>query len=375
MKRSYPMRLRKNGATVKIYRSADGSEFTISWIGGQGRTRAVRRLEPDALLKAEQVLDDLLQGRADRTNLSANQLAYYRACEAKLNGVSLMDAVDEYVKAHRLIVTRQTVKEAVEKFLTAKGLQGVSERHLSTLRSHLRSLAQGFYSRGVHEITAADLNDWLMIESTNTARTQHNYRISVVTFFKWCKDQGFLRADEKTAAEKTLAPVVEAKDPGILTPDAFQRVLMKADESIKPLLAIAGFTGIRMAEIARLQWSDINWPEVSIVLSRTVTKTKRRRVVPMPQNLAVWLAAFNYDPSDPIVPTGSAPLVRAAYDAAGVNPPHNCLRHSFISYMMALHQNAPMVAEICGTSQTQLQEAYKMNVTKSAAEEWFRIQP
>ena len=54
---------------------------------------------------------------------------------------------------------------------------------------------------------------------------------------------------------------------------------------------------------------------------------------------------------------------------------HNGLRHSYISYMMAILRDDAKVAEQCGNSPQQVQANYKANAVESEAKKWFDIQP
>ena len=55
--------------------------------------------------------------------------------------------------------------------------------------------------------------------------------------------------------------------------------------------------------------------------------------------------------------------------------PNNVLRHSFISYRLALIKNASQVAEEAGTSVEKIRSNYDEMATKSDAEKWFSVFP
>jgi integrase len=59
-----------------------------------------------------------------------------------------------------------------------------------------------------------------------------------------------------------------------------------------PCLAIGAFAGLRSAEIERLEWQDIHFNEKLIVVAASKAKTASRRIVPLHDNLAVWLAPY-----------------------------------------------------------------------------------
>src|SRR4030095_16233873 len=56
--------------------------------------------------------------------------------------------------------------------------------------------------------------------------------------------------------------------------------------------ALAAFTGIRSAELLRLEWSEINFEKGHIEVKAQKAKTATRRLVPIQPNLAKWLAPY-----------------------------------------------------------------------------------
>jgi hypothetical protein len=55
--------------------------------------------------------------------------------------------------------------------------------------------------------------------------------------------------------------------------------------------------------------------------------------------------------------------------------PHNALRHSYISYRIAVVQSAAQVALEAGNSPTIIFKHYRELVTKDDADKWFGIMP
>lgn len=370
--KKYPLILRKNGATVRIYKITQGDPnkgsyrqyYTYCWKGANGRERESATIEANALQRANEILNDLCAGRADRVKVTAEKLAFYRACEEKLGGSSLMAAVDLYL-AHIAPPPLLPPGELVTKFLREKESQGVSGRHLSTLRHHLNHWLK---------ITAGQWNmsqtylDWIPC-----LRTRRNHRITLITFGKWAVTMGYVR---ESPFEKTTNPIVPASDPGILTPYDLRKVLAAADECTKKFIVFGAFAGLRASEILRVNWQNIDWPNDLIILGRDITKTKRRRTVHIQPNLSAWILSFCKEAKGPIVDCLNPHLgLRNAVKAAGVVWKHNALRHSSISYMMALTRNAAAVAEQHGNSEAQVQESYKANTTEAEAKDWFNILP
>jgi hypothetical protein len=59
----------------------------------------------------------------------------------------------------------------------------------------------------------------------------------------------------------------------------------------------------------------------------------------------------------------------------GIPWPHNALRHSYISYRIAVVQSAAQVALEAGNSPAIIFKHYRELVTKEAAAQWFGIMP
>jgi hypothetical protein len=103
-------------------------------------------------------------------------------------------------------------------------------------------------------------------------------------------------------------------------------------------------------------------------------KTASRRVVPITGNLAAWL--------EPIKRTGKVVSsknlhvdVPALARALKIDWPRNVLRHSYISYRIAIVQSADQVALEAGNSPSIIFKHYRELTTPEVAEKWFGIMP
>jgi len=70
------------------------------------------------------------------------------------------------------------------------------------------------------------------------------------------------------------------------------------------------------------------------------------------------------------------PLVEQKLAAAlGIRWPHNALRHSYISYRLALVKSADQVALEAGNSPAMIFKHYRELTTEEIAQEWFSLFP
>jgi integrase len=153
-----------------------------------------------------------------------------------------------------------------------------------------------------------------------------------------------------------------------------KKVLHNAPPSLVPIFAIAAFAGIRMAEIDRLDWSAIDLDRRIIELRAGQTKTASRRVIPISDNLYAWLAPLPRIGKVVLNATQHVDMSRLSR-ALGIEWPPNVLRHSFISYRIAIVQSADQVALEAGNSASIIFKHYRELTTPDVAEKWFSILP
>ena len=75
----------------------------------------------------------------------------------------------------------------------------------------------------------------------------------------------------------------------VLSPEEFERLLLKASEHLKGILAMGYYTGMRKGEILKLTWDKVDLKERLIRLEAKDTKTGRGRVIPICEELLAVL--------------------------------------------------------------------------------------
>jgi integrase len=163
----------------------------------------------------------------------------------------------------------------------------------------------------------------------------------------------------------------------IYTPAEIAKLLAAVDSDFLPCVAIGAFAGLRSAEIERLKWQDVDLKSRHIIVGADVAKTASRRVVPIADNLAAWLASYSEHKGK--VWSGSSigfyKAQVATAKAAGIDWKQNALRHSFASYRLAQTQNAAQVALECGNSPKIIFAHYRELVKPADALKWFAAAP
>jgi integrase len=142
-----------------------------------------------------------------------------------------------------------------------------------------------------------------------------------------------------------------------------------------PVLAIGAFAGLRSAEIERLDWTEINLVQRHIEVKAKKSKTRSRRLAPISDNLASWLIPIMQSEGKvwSHCPQYLYELEAETASDAGVEWKHNALRHSFISYRVAVVKSIDQVAIEAGNSPQMIFQHYRELVSPDQAAKWFSI--
>jgi integrase len=318
----------------------------------------------------------LVEGRAGLSFTTYQRADARRALLelAPFKGATLTDAARAYADSLRRIERTLPVEELVAMFLEAKKADGRSRRYLSDLRVRLGAFKKSFGDKLVAAVSTLDVDDWLRALPVGP-QSRTNYRRVLGVLFNFACARGFAR---ENPVNKTERPTLVSKEPGVLAPIQFERLLSAADERLRPALAIGGFAGLRPAEIRRLTWEAINLEERFISVSAKTSKTASRRLVPISDNLMAWLLAApkRVGAVSPLSAAIEWNLTVAAREAAGIKTwPADALRHSFVSYRYALTGDAARTASEAGHNQVVLHRNYRALATPAEAKCWFAIFP
>jgi integrase len=310
-------------------------------------------------------------------------------------GISLDQVVTFFVENRPKGFTALSMADLVAELLADKK-GAVSVRWHRALEQALNRFA-GYFTGPLHAVTAPDINAWLRKLDVGP-RSRHNYRAAVEQLARWAQANGHL--------PKTWSELEDVADPGsnrgttikILTAEQLQKLLAarlsmedpggqkrrRNHKSMIPFLVLQAFAGVRHEEMTGekglLEWGHIHLDDKNphIYIPRDVAKTAGDRVVPIPPNLAEWLAPYarrNGRVCD--LENSSNALSRAKKRAglpSGRNETRNALRKSFISYRLAIAGIAK-TAEEAGNSPAVIKRDYKRPVPEAEAQRWFGISP
>ncbi len=393
---TWPKKITIGRVTVKVYRRQTPSgnlAFMVANYSGEKRRFDSYSAEADAMDAANKLARQLSQRDTIGASMTREQSIQYASAIQTLQplGVSLTSAVATLAEAVKLVgdlpgvtaaarfykarnktVTAKRVADVVAELLKVKESRGASARYLKDLRFRLEKFSDAFQCN-IGNVETKSVQAWLDGMKLSSQSYANNKRV-VYLLFEFAIARGYSLDNPVKAVENVK---IRNGNVEIYTPAEIAKLLASADSDFLPCLAIGAFAGLRSAEIERLKWQDVDLKSRHIIVGADVAKTASRRVVPVADNLAAWLASYSEHKGK--VWSGSSigfyKAQVATAKAAGVDWKQNALRHSFASYRLAQTQNAAQVALECGNSPKIIFAHYRELVKPADALKWFAVTP
>jgi integrase len=368
--------MKKPVLKVRKYHSATHPFLLDLRAFGKGRKFFKTRAEADA--ERLRQLTTLERHGREALGLPQREMSDFITAKRKLAeyGKTINDAahflVDHLERVRRC---KTTVAELVVELLEAKRKDGRSEIYLRDLRNILAIFSRDFGDRPIAGITVEELDNWLRA-LPGSPKTRTNFRANVAVLFSYAERR---RMIDSNPVLHTAKPKLPDNPPEIFTVDELRALLEAANRiapDVLPMLAIGAFTGLRDAEIKRLDWSEVDLTRGHIEVKAAKAKSARRRIVPIQPNLAAWLRHCS-GMKGRVVPEGYRSSLDRVRKAAGLARwPSNGLRHSFASYRLAEIHDAPRVSSELGhTGPQMLYSTYRELVLPEEAQRYWKIEP
>ncbi len=357
--------------------------------------------EAEALEAAGKLARQLSECEVLAAAMTNEQASEYAAAVQRLKpfNISLLSAADALVECLKIVgdlpnlhaavkfyrqrnkqITAKLVAQVVTELLTVKAARGGAERYLQDLRSRLTRFGESF-QKEIGNVTTADVQAWLDGQKKLSPQTHVNFRRVIHLLFKFAVARGYAFDNPVDGVER-----VKVRNGGgvaIFTPGEIGKLLNAASPDFLPCLAIGAFAGLRSAEIERLTWGDIDLAGRHLTVGAGAAKTASRRVVPISDNLAAWLASYAQR-TGKVWPGGHDEFYEVQQETAAATKTEdnaalkwkaNALRHSYASYRFAQTADAGRVAGECGNSASVIHRHYRELVKAADAAKWFAVTP
>ena len=398
------------GVTIPIYAGAIRGvmSYQLAFYRNGMRQRERVATSEAARKRAKELIEELSSGVAHVAPLSAKQAAVINEVIEILKpvGVPLTEAVRQFAEAHARLAGQGTIADAVklfleerekvklipirlpqllERFLADIRTREKSRRYILDMQARLHKAASAFKGL-VGEIHAPQIDEWLASTKKASGRTKNNYRTALITLFSFARQKGHLPRDRQTEAEFSARYNDRGGEIGVYGPAELEILLSRIEPRLVPFVAIGAFAGLRSAEIVRLEWPEIRFDQDVIEIKAAKAKTASRRLVPILPALKAWLNPLRKEKGKVLAGVldefalakhfrNAMAVIRDDDGKQLIRIVHNGLRHSFITYRMAILKNAAEVALEAGNSPRMIFEQYRELTTAEQAMTWFSTLP
>lgn len=311
----------------------------------------------------------------------------YADARKLLNGGSLVEAARFFIRFGQTMQLTATVPELVAKLVADLKADQKSDYHIKATQQRLTAFAGAFPGQ-IIELKTEQIDKWLRELRGKSkggqpvdlaGKTRNHYRNTVVQLFNYAQTNGCLPKGMPTEAEGTKVVAEGHSANEIFTVEEMTRLLNHAPVHLVAPLAIKAFSGVRTEEVTYMDWQHIDFEKGYIILPREVTKTNKRRLIPLTANLRKWLAPLRQTEGRVCARWSRPQAVFQAFDRygrrLGIDVGANKFRNSYISYRVAETKNVAQVSLESGNSPGIIQTEYLELTTPEAAQCWFAIEP
>jgi site-specific recombinase XerD len=201
----------------------------------------------------------------------------------------------------------------------------------------------------------------------------------------------WLRTNPAKSVDFIHRPKVEVKCLSHLIVEKMFRHAQEHDKELIPPYVVGFMCGVRECEISKLHYSDIRIDEKYVIIPASISKIKRKRIIPLSDNAITWIQWYVHHAREGIMPQADERLMsqwneyslkmsrQANYEAAAgeaMKWQQNCKRRAFASHFIAAHQDLNKLALAMGHSTTEMSfEHYVGAVSHEDGLAYFEIRP
>ena len=257
----------------------------VKWIEDEQRTRAKqKKLVKRSEKRGDSVVTLSRLSPAERAAI-AQAVEIIRKAGGRVEAIA--DAAQSFATV-QLTGAKKTVAEIVAEHISL--LEKTARPASIRDRKHnLKSFVARYGGELAGAITPSMIDDWTM-ELPNQPTQAARWR-AVRALFNYAMKRGYM--DEPPTKRATAIASQIPDEISVLSPAEVQEIMRRAlqmEPQLVPYLAIGIFAGLRPEnELGRLDWSKINLASRKIIVEAKNAKTKKKRLVPISENLAAWL--------------------------------------------------------------------------------------
>jgi integrase len=328
--------------------------------------------------EAEDRAKDVVGFRRSRGDL-ATELSQYELAQAvkayellRPVGISLLEAVGTFLDERNKRAASKTFRAVFDAF---EARTGRSDDYNASLR-HTRAKVEHLLNKKIVDVSVVDLENALKGLSPSV----HNLRVNRLrTVFGSAVKKGWLESNPADRLE--LIKSKKKAEVAIYHHGDLKKLLdhaLKHDKELVPFLVVAAFCGLRPErEAFNLEWKDIHLDDKSpeVLVRPELSKTRRKRNVPLSDNALAWLKAAGVKKSGRICDFSEMTLIRKRsklHEDTSVDVVKDGMRHGFCSAHLAEHGDITKSLLASGHTDAKVfwQHYYRAMSKEEAAKYW-----
>ena len=188
----------------------------------------------------------------------------------------LVDPAQHKMRSHK----KRPVNELLDEYISSCSKRAQAKRNISQKKKQLGDWIQAASANTLEDLTADSLLNHL--EGRAAKGLSHrcwNHTLQITNaFMNWCKKMGYIGANPLTEIPKKDEELDPRMSRRALTDEEVERLMTVARERGREAwYATPLYSGLRKAELERLEWSDVDMAGGQI----TIRKTKSKMVQPV----------------------------------------------------------------------------------------------
>lgn len=234
----------------------------------------------------------------------------------------------------------------IEECISSKRAANLRPYYVKELNRVLRKFSSAT-GKAISELTVQDVEAWLGTFKTPGGRNTAISRLCALFTFAFRRGYIEINPMHRIDRARRDLPV-----PRILTPDEALGLMAATQARCPEMLGYVSlglYAGIRPNELTRLDWSSVDVARGLVRIDAAASKVRRRRFVHLEPLALHWVKQCAR--LGPVAPKQIQRRRKRLCRKIGWPAwPHDILRHTAASYLLALHRDAGKVALMLGNS-------------------------
>jgi len=352
--------------------------------GNQGVALSAKEVA-DALAIRD-ALANFKQSTGHRLTAVQAVTGYLDAVKLLPAGYNVADSVRGYLSTIA-VVQRKPLADAVTDFCEARKAKAVAlpgkrpslnPVYVADTARRLKEFAGTFTGTSVADLAKTHIDAFVAAHKTLSAKSRNHLRATLRMFLGWCVRHDYLPANHRLLETDGLQnEPLDTAPIDFYRPKELRALLKHSSADMRSIIALQALAGLRLQEALWLDWGEVFGIAGHVEISTSKSKTRQRRLVEICPALEQWLAP--YRGKEGKVATQTLNGYTAAFivlrKSLKIPSRRNGLRHGFVTYHFAMHQNENSTSALAGNSPTMIHGHYKGLATKAEAKKWFNVRP